>query len=128
MLLVMLRMLWMLWMVLLLVVMVVVDHSRSRVVRRMVVWRRQTLGLVGVMLEKEEVSATSTRAVAKARCSVCNDVMTIWARVERIVKLDDGWSAGRRDVIRLMRKGGEELEQRYARAGFGKRLDGRVYR
>jgi hypothetical protein len=39
---------------LLLVVVVVVDCSRPRVVRRMVVWRRQALRGVGVMLEEEE--------------------------------------------------------------------------
>jgi hypothetical protein len=39
------------WMVLMLVV---VEHSRPRVVRRMMIWRWQALRLVGVMLEEQQ--------------------------------------------------------------------------
>lgn len=61
------------------VVVVVVNYSRSRVVCLVVGWRRQALRWVGVMLEKEVLSASWKRAVAKARRDVCNDVLKIRA-------------------------------------------------
>jgi hypothetical protein len=37
---------------------------------------------------------------------------TIWAGNKRTMKLDDGWSAGLRDAIRLVIQGGNDLQQR----------------
>jgi hypothetical protein len=43
-----------LMLVLMVLMLVVVEHSRPRVVRRMVIWRWQALRLVGVMLEEQQ--------------------------------------------------------------------------
>lgn len=68
----------MLLMVLLLVMVVVMEWSRPRVVRRMVVWRRQALRWVGVMLEAKSVSGVEAHnGKSKMRC--VQRCVKIWA-------------------------------------------------
>jgi hypothetical protein len=66
--------------VVMLLVMVVVDYSRAGMVRRMVVWRRQALRWVGVMLREHQ---------SQQRCSVygewCSKEATRW-RSEQGIK------------------------------------------
>jgi hypothetical protein len=101
--------------VMLLLVVVVVDYSRPGMVRRMVVWRRQALRWVGVMLREHQ---------SQHRCSVygkwCSKEATtvaIGAGNKRRVKLDNGWSAGLRDAIRLVIHDGNSCNSVHARAG-----------
>ena len=93
-------------------VVVVVHYSRSRVVRRMMIRRWQALRRVGVMLKEAAVSNAASVTMAKAGLGVCNDVLMIRTGDKRRMKLDDGWSAGLRDVIRLGIQGGDDLQQR----------------
>jgi hypothetical protein len=57
----------MLLLVVVLLMVVVVDYSRSRVVRRMVVGRRQALRRVGMMLRASKVSDAASVTVVKDR-------------------------------------------------------------
>jgi len=96
-------------MMLLLMVVVVVDYSRSRVVCRMVVWRRQALRWVGVMLEKNDCQQEG-RMQWQKQDAVC---ATMCGRSGQGIKKNEaGWmECGAADRDSRVQISGEALQQ-----------------